>query len=699
MNAVRNIVVVAALVWACVPASAQAADITVTSAADSGPGTIRQAIADAAVSGDRIIVPDPQTLLLPAPEYTLVSQLLVLNKSLTITGAGADRVTIDADAKGRAFNIVRTTTTTDVTLEGITITGGKVIGLSDGYGGGIHSGPNTVLTVVDSAVVGNTVDVPGEAGFGGGIAAEGRLTMRRSLVASNVARNNSNAVTGVGGGIWVTAIANISASTVTGNTMTSTAGGLTAGGGVGASSPSASVGIVLSTIAGNTATTGGNLAKLGTGSVDVYQSIVADGTAGAGALNCSGAITDNGNSVYDVSNATGGCAPSAGSTIGDPQLEALADNGGPTQTRRIPATSPARDKNASLSCVAINLDQRGISRHQFTQCDAGAYEAAPPVLAASDPRGVTATTATVVANLAAQGPGGTWTLRYGPEGGAGLAANTVGPVAYDPGASTPVEIAAALTGLSSSTTYLYEFTVAGPDGTVTGQTLTFRTADLAPGAATGAASSITQTSATLSGTIDAQGIDTRYTFLLGTDPAALAPVTDRAAGSARGATAVSETVAGLTPGRTYTYRLSATNAGGTTLGDIGSFTTAAATGAPTPTPTPTPATSRALTLTKLTLKSFRRNAKKAKITFTLAGGTGTATVRFTLEKKNKRKTFSALKGSFSKRFTKNGTLSYSWSTRLRGKRLAVGSYRLVAVATPSTGKRTRPVRRAFSVRR
>ncbi len=54
----------------------------------------------------------------------------------------------------------------------------------------------------------------------------------------------------------------------------------------------------------------------------------------------------------------------------DPQLQALADNGGPTRTMAITAASPAF--NAGADCPPT--DQRGVARPQGAGCDLGAFE-------------------------------------------------------------------------------------------------------------------------------------------------------------------------------------------------------------------------------------------------------------------------------------------------------------------------------------
>ena len=61
---------------------------------------------------------------------------------------------------------------------------------------------------------------------------------------------------------------------------------------------------------------------------------------------------------------------------GDPQLGALADNGGPTQTMLPLAGSPVVDAVACTNAPA--KDQRGVARPQGAQCDIGAVEVGHP---------------------------------------------------------------------------------------------------------------------------------------------------------------------------------------------------------------------------------------------------------------------------------------------------------------------------------
>jgi phosphodiesterase/alkaline phosphatase D-like protein len=84
---------------------------------------------------------------------------------------------------------------------------------------------------------------------------------------------------------------------------------------------------------------------------------------------------------------------------------------------------------------------------------------------------------------------------------------------------------------------------------------------------------VTTTAATLAGTVDPHGKPTTFTFEYGTNGSfgSLSAVDN--AGSTDGAEPVSLPIAGLHTGTTYLYRLVATNASGTTVGTVRSFTT------------------------------------------------------------------------------------------------------------------------------
>jgi hypothetical protein len=113
-----------------------------------------------------------------------------------------------------------------------------------------------------------------------------------------------------------------------------------------------------------------------------------------------------------------------------------------------------------------------------------------------------------------------------------------------------------------------------------------------PAATTGAAGSVTDHSATLSGTLDGHGGPTGYHFEYGptTGYGSTTPTT----GSGTGTVAAVATLSGLKPATTYHYRLVAANSGGVAKGADRTFTTAPP---PQPTPTPPPATPTSTTQT------------------------------------------------------------------------------------------------------
>src|SRR5207245_6217535 len=78
-------------------APSHAATMTVTSLADSGPGTLREAIATAS-SGDTIDFGITGTILLTSGE-------IAVSSDLAIDGPGAPALAIDGNLAGRIFEI------------------------------------------------------------------------------------------------------------------------------------------------------------------------------------------------------------------------------------------------------------------------------------------------------------------------------------------------------------------------------------------------------------------------------------------------------------------------------------------------------------------------------------------------------------------------------------------------------------------
>lgn len=95
----------------------------------------------------------------------------------------------------------------------------------------------------------------------------------------------------------------------------------------------------------------------------------------------------------------------------------------------------------------------------------------------------------------------------------------------------------------------------------------------APTASTGASSSITDTQASLAGTVNPQGQLTSYAFQYGTTTSYGQQTALTSAGSGTAAAPVTADLAGLTAGTVYHYRVIATNPSGTSVGADKTFTT------------------------------------------------------------------------------------------------------------------------------
>lgn len=130
-------------------------------------------------------------------------------------------------------------------------------------------------------------------------------------------------------------------------------------------------------------------------------------------------------------------------------------------------------------------------------------------------------------------------------------------------------------GLLPGTTYHYALVASNEVGETVGADGSFTTgAPIPPLVSTGAASGVSLDAASISASIDTQGLQTTYGFEIGTEAGVYGPAT----GLGTLGAGVSETVVlelqNLAPGTTYHYRVTASNADGTTSYGIDrSFTT------------------------------------------------------------------------------------------------------------------------------
>jgi predicted outer membrane repeat protein len=311
-------------------------------------------------------------------------------------------------------------------FQNVTITGGTSPGPappSDGGGGVLAAGD---LSLTNATVTNNSA-----VGFGGGFRAKGATTLTNSVVSNNTSSNG-------GGGFWADGAITVTNSTISGNADTGTVGG----GGFRAAFTSPTATVTNSTISGNSAgpdgiggggiagalqttvtnstITGNTAGSYGGGGIVVgnnstvklvYTTVVANTTPAAcvlatcganvggaggqatlvsfgsvvalpqgGGTNCAqlGGTTSNGFNFSDDASC-GFTAATDTQNGGNPNLGALANNGGPTQTRLPQPGSPLIDAVPLASCQAdgaagITTDQRGMTRPSGQGCDIGSVE-------------------------------------------------------------------------------------------------------------------------------------------------------------------------------------------------------------------------------------------------------------------------------------------------------------------------------------
>jgi CSLREA domain-containing protein len=322
----------------------------------------------------------------------LTSNELLINKAMTISGPGANLLSVQRSASAgnfRIFNIA--SASVNAAISGLTIANGVI-----SSGGGINN-PGT-LTLTSVTISGNT------ATNGGGIFNSGTVTLTNSTMSGNTV---NSIVAGSGGGIFNNGgTVNLTNSTISGNTANGPSSTSDSGGGI--FTNIGTVNLTDSTISGNSGDLGGGLRNVNKGSVVLGNTIIALNNSPSGP-DVNGPLTSQGfNLIGNASGAT--ITPTTGDQVGvtatQLNLGPLQDNGGPTQTHALLSGSFAIDQGLSFRSTT---DQRGFARPidlpnvpngDGDAGDIGAFEVqAPTPIPTPTPTPTPTATPTTLANI------------------------------------------------------------------------------------------------------------------------------------------------------------------------------------------------------------------------------------------------------------------------------------------------------------
>jgi hypothetical protein len=253
-------------------ASANAA-LVVSTLADSGVGSLRQAMLDAnsAAGVDTITFTAGLT-----GTIDVQSDLPALNEGIDLQGPGASVITIDGGwtaaggaATGHSLFVLDDIDVAEgaSTISGVTITGGNGSNNEGAGGGAIQKYYGDAdLTIADVVLTGNYAPNDGGAVFL--YETDGTVTIRDSVISNNVADRDGGALSANGDDALVLTLSNVE---ITGNTAKDDGGGIYFYNGT--------LTIVESTISGNTADDDGGGIKFEDGTLTISDTTISGNTA------------------------------------------------------------------------------------------------------------------------------------------------------------------------------------------------------------------------------------------------------------------------------------------------------------------------------------------------------------------------------------------------------------------------------------
>ena len=336
--------------WLCLlmTVSGRAATYVVTTTADSGTGSLRDAVttANGTIDDDIInftIAGCPAatcSIVLTGGEIAVNATATAGKLTIAHTSGSSIKIIISGNNTSRVFF---EQTGADLTLDSLTITGGNGNGTTNaiynGSGGGIAN-IGGLLTLTNSTVSNNSVTISG----GGLYINGGTVNINNSTISSNTANGGT---AGSGGGIFMrVATLTLTSSTIANNSSFTNGGGI----------------YILSNAASNAA---------------IRNTLIAANTSGAQADIFKGAasvFTSNGNNLIgDTSNGSAITYRSTDIRSVLPLIAPLGFYSGNTPTHALLANSPAI--NAGSPTGAPPSDQRGFTRNG--NADIGAFELQP----------------------------------------------------------------------------------------------------------------------------------------------------------------------------------------------------------------------------------------------------------------------------------------------------------------------------------